>query len=792
MADNVSITAGTGTVIATDEVTRNATSQHMQIVKIALGAESAFDTLVDSGQQTMANSLPVVIASNQSAIPVSATQLDIDDLSKDNDDVLVYFNTAKDGSGTDYVPLVDTDGHQQVDVVASLPAGTNNIGDVDIASALPAGANLIGHVKISDGTDEATIRDVTGAKALDVAIVDGSGNQITSFGGGVQYTEADTDATITGTAIMWEDSADTLRAVSANKPLPIDVISSLPAGTNNIGDVDIASALPTGSNVIGKVKITDGTDDATVRDVTGAKALDVAIVDGSGNQITSFGGGIEYTEGDTDTTITGKAILWEDTGDALSTVSASKPLPVNIISGSSSGTEYDEDVATPATISGGAVMVERDDALSAVTPVEGDWISLRGTAEGALWTQDFNSDAILTAIQAVQTAVELIDNVVSGTEAQVDVVAPLPAGTNNIGDVDVATLPGTVETDITAIKTAVEILDNAIAGNEMQVDVLTMPTVTVNTHAVTQSGTWNIGTVTTLTTLTGSSIAHDAVDSGNPHKIGGRASSSAPTAVASGDRVNAYFDTVGRLAIFDGGTSITVDATELTTLAGAVSGTEVQVDVVASLPAGTNNIGDVDVASLPGTVASDITAIKTAVETIDNAISGTEMQVDVLTLPNAVVAGDVAHDSADSGNPIKVGGKAVNAEPTAVANGDRANFITDLAGKQIVLPYANPENFVDGNGNSTGTGDTAIISAQGAGVRIYVTSLFVNNTSATDTYVTIKDGTTAKLYIPAPANSGAIVPLPVPLRLTANTALNFASGAGVTTMYVSAVGYKGA
>lgn len=42
-------------------------------------------------------------------------------------------------------------------------------------------------------------------------------------------------------------------------------------------------------------------------------------------------------------------------------------------------------------------------------------------------------------------------------------------------------------------------------------------------------------------------VAHDAVDSGNPLKIGGKASSSAPSAVADGDRVNAYFDLNGRL-----------------------------------------------------------------------------------------------------------------------------------------------------------------------------------------------------------------------------------------------------
>lgn len=49
---------------------------------------------------------------------------------------------------------------------------------------------------------------------------------------------------------------------------------------------------------------------------------------------------------------------------------------------------------------------------------------------------DTNSAAMLTALQ-------IIDNIVAGSEAQVDVITlpALPAGTNNIGDVDVLTLP---------------------------------------------------------------------------------------------------------------------------------------------------------------------------------------------------------------------------------------------------------------------------------------------------------------------------------------------------------------
>ena len=43
-----------------------------------------------------------------------------------------------------------------VQVVAALPAGTNNIGDVDLASAIPAGTNIVGQVGIDQTTPGTT------------------------------------------------------------------------------------------------------------------------------------------------------------------------------------------------------------------------------------------------------------------------------------------------------------------------------------------------------------------------------------------------------------------------------------------------------------------------------------------------------------------------------------------------------------------------------------------------------------------------------------------------------------
>jgi hypothetical protein len=51
------------------------------------------------------------------------------------------------------------------------------------------------------------------------------------------------------------------------------------------------------------------------------------------------------------------------------------------------------------------------------------------------------------------------------------------------------------------------------------------------------------------TNRTVGNVAHDAVDAGDPLKIGGKAASSTPTAVEESDRVNAWLDLLGRLIV---------------------------------------------------------------------------------------------------------------------------------------------------------------------------------------------------------------------------------------------------
>lgn len=165
----------------------------------------------------------------------------------------------------------------------------------------------------------------------------------------------------------------------------------------------------------------------------------------------------------------------------------------------------------------------------------------------------------------------------------------------------------------------------------------------------------------------------------------------------------------------------------------------------------------------------------------------------------AGTVGTVAHDAADSGNPLKVGARARSSEIAAVSNNDRSDLITDLVGKLITLPYSNPENFVSGAITSamTGTTTTSLIAAPASGLRNYITQITVSCAHATQgTDILIQDGSggTTLYVIPAAAlYGGAVLTFPTPLRQpTTATAIFCANVTTGSSTKVSASGYKGA
>jgi carbonic anhydrase/acetyltransferase-like protein (isoleucine patch superfamily) len=160
------------------------------------------------------------------------------------------------------------------------------------------------------------------------------------------------------------------------------------------------------------------------------------------------------------------------------------------------------------------------------------------------------------------------------------------------------------------------------------------------------------------------------------------------------------------------------------------------------------------------------------------------------------VVGDGAHDAAVSGNPVLIGLEARSSDGTAVASGDAVRAQADLNGKQVVMPYAIPENFVSGAITTamTATTSTSLVAAPSAGRRNYITTIIVSNAHATvGTDVIIQDGSggTTLLTIPAAAvYGGAVITLPTPLRQpTTATAIYCANVTTGASTKVSAVGY---
>jgi hypothetical protein len=155
-----------------------------------------------------------------------------------------------------------------------------------------------------------------------------------------------------------------------------------------------------------------------------------------------------------------------------------------------------------------------------------------------------------------------------------------------------------------------------------------------------------------------------------------------------------------------------------------------------------------------------------------------------------------AHDAADSGIGTKITAKAETsiAGLTLVADGDRTDLFAGIDGVLITRPHCNLEDIVTVTPvEITDGSSTSIIASQGAGVKFYLTSVSISNTSATAVEVDLRDGAAGavKWTFPVPANtSGVVYSFPVPLGFSAATAMCADPSAAASTITVSAVGFK--
>ena len=208
------------------------------------------------------------------------------------------------------------------------------------------------------------------------------------------------------------------------------------------------------------------------------------------------------------------------------------------------------------------------------------------------------------------------------------------------------------------------------------------------------------------------------------------------------------------------------------------------VTVNTALPAGTNLVGKAGIdQTTPGTTNAVSLAQIGATTVVTGGVAG-----------SLAIGGPTATGAAIAANPVTTGGRAQNAERTPVTNGQVVDKAMDLTGKQIIMPYANKENFLNGSTAAiTTAANTSVISAQAAGIKIYVTGFSCANTGATTSLLQFTSGSGGSVLWTTvnPAGSGTNAVISPPVATAAATALYVTTGSASSNQYCSVTGYAG-
>jgi hypothetical protein len=525
---------------------------------------------------------------------------------------------------------------------------------------------------------------------------------------------------------------------------------------------------------------------------------------------------------------------------ATSPVTTSNPMPIS-------------DAGGAITVDGTVTATLNSSTLAGQTATTADYDSGGGTVNlamvgvaipgsggpvaGATFTNPLRVDPTGTTAQPVSDGGGSLT--VDGT---VGLTGAIPSGTNNIGDVDVASIAAGDNTvgrvKLTDGTTVVDVFDYtnsnplAVRLTDTNGDYVSAGAGTEYTEDAASAANPNGGMLITRRrdTLSGTEVSADGdniavnatskgevyvkhvdsvpvTDNGGSLTVDGTvAISSGTVAISAGTanigdvdvltvpaplnltgggveasalRVTLASDSTGVLSVDDNGSTLSIDDG-----AGSIT---VDGTVTANLAAGTNNIGDVDVLTVPAPL--NLTG---------NGAAASALRVTIANDTTGIlaVAGQVAHDAAATGNPIAVAGEARSSEPTAVASGDLSRIMLSLLGKQLTLPYAMPAstwNYAAASGGITNTTGVTAKAAAGAGIRNYITSIqVINGHASVDTDVQIRDGAAGTVLWRGFAKSGGggiSCKCDPPLRGTANTLIEIACGTTGSAVYVNLQGF---
>lgn len=314
-------------------------------------------------------------------------------------------------------------------------------------------------------------------------------------------------------------------------------------------------------------------------------------------------------------------------------------------------------------------------------------------------------------------------------------------------------------------------------------------------------------------------VDHDAVDADYPVKIGGKAATSLPTAVANADRVNAWFDANGRLYV----TSDVLAGSICKAIDNAAGSTDTGVAMLAtrvdSPSALTPASGDyasprmdskgrfwvdlgainaTDAAALADSTANPTTLMVGAMTHVYNGSTWDRLRGSTTGLQ---VIGPVAHDGVYSGNPVPLASYASQAAPSAVSNdGDVVRLWADRQGRQAIIigtsaTHEGPDTLFDSSGDNTSQQCKASAGS--------LCGLHVGNPNGSISYIQLFDAstgsvtpgsTTPKLSFAIPANGNLdlefVRPIAFSTAITYTCTTTATGGTGPGTALVVNMLYK--
>lgn len=611
-------------------------------------------TVPPIGAGTEAAALRVTLATDSTglvSVDDNGGSLTIDSTALTTDDLDTGIGT--DTRGIVGIGLAESGGHTLLGSANPMPVSDNG-GAITVdwaGTAPPIGAGVEATaLRVTVATDS------TGVLSVD----DGGGNLSVDWGGTVPPIGAGLEATALRVTLA-TDSTGLLSVDDNGGALTVDAAND-------------------GSLV---TQIGDGTSLATVRNLAANDALNVAIVDGSGNQITSFGGGTQYTEDD---------------------AAAANPV-------------------------GTAPILVRQDTPAGLVSLDGDNVAQRATNYGAAYCQIVTSSGAFVDSFGGSGGTAMADD----GAFTVGTTQFTPAGgtyrsvrdlvdDNDAGAFAMNQRRGMYVTLEDASSNAVTVTSNRLvvdgSGVTQPISAASLP---LPTGAATSANQLPDGHNVTVDNAAGAS-AVNIQDGGNAITVdwAGTAPPIGAGLEATALRVTVATDSTGVLSVDDNGGNLSVDW----------GGT------VPPIGAGT------EAAALRVTVATDSTGV---LSVDDNGGALTVDQATAANL-NAQVVGNAAADAAVTGNPVQIAFRASNVEPTAMsADGDVVHPWADRFGRLVTTALHPPDVATAGahglyTENQTAAADQELIAAPTAGNSIYVTSVYASNGGGSLITATLKEG----------------------------------------------------